>query len=196
MKVVAIVQARLGSVRLPEKVLKSINKKPMIELLLSRLSKSKELNEIVVATSNRNENDKLEFLVETLGYRCTRGSESDVLSRFYESARSCQADVIVRITGDCPLVDPELVDECVRGYAKNDIDYFSNIDPVTYPDGLDIEVFSFKCLKRAFQDASSKYDREHVTTYIRNSDAFIKSSIQHSIDLSDQRWSVDEPEDL
>ena len=196
MKVVAIVQARLGSVRLPEKVLKTITEKPMIELLLSRLSKSKELNEIVVATSSRNENDKLEFLVETLGYKCTRGSENDVLRRFYESAISCQADVIVRITGDCPLVDPELVDECVREFKKNDIDYFSNIDPATYPDGLDIEVFSFKCLKRAYQDASSKYDREHVTTYIRNSEAFMKSSMQNSIDLSNQRWSVDEPEDL
>lgn len=196
MKVVAIVQARLGSVRLPKKVLKPITGKPMIELLLKRLSKSKELSDIVVATSNRTENDELESLIETLDFKCTRGSEHDVLSRFYESAKSCQADVVVRITGDCPLVDPELVDRCVREYIKNDIDYFSNIDPVTYPDGLDIEVFSFECLKRAYQDASSKYDREHVTTYIRNSEAFMKSSIQNSTDLSEQRWSVDEPEDL
>lgn len=196
MKVVAIVQARLGSVRLPKKVLKPITGKPMIELLLKRLSKSKELSDIVVATSNRTENDELESLIETLDFKCTRGSEHDVLSRFYESAKSCQADVVVRITGDCPLVDPELVDKCVREYIKNDIDYFSNIDPVTYPDGLDIEVFSFECLKRAYQDASSKYDREHVTTYIRNSEAFMKSSIQNSTDLSEQRWSVDEPEDL
>ena len=196
MKVVAIVQARLGSVRLPKKVLKPITGKPMIELLLKRLSKSKELSDIVVATSNRTENDELESLIETLDFKCTRGSEHDVLSRFYESAKSCQADVVVRITGDCPLVDPELVDKCVREYIKNDIDYFSNIDPVTYPDGLDIEVFSFECLKRAYQDASSKYDREHVTTYIRNSEAFMKSSIQNSTDLSEERWSVDEPEDL
>ena len=196
MKVVAIVQARLGSVRLPKKVLKPITGKPMIELLLNRLSKSKELSDIVVATSNSTENDELESLIETLGFKCTRGSEHDVLSRFYESAKSCQADVIVRITGDCPLVDPGLVDKCVREYLKTDIDYFSNIDPVTYPDGLDIEVFSFECLKRAYQDASSKYDREHVTTYIRNSEAFMKSSIQNSTDLSGQRWSVDEPEDL
>ncbi|MEC7929572.1 MAG: aminotransferase class III-fold pyridoxal phosphate-dependent enzyme [Pseudomonadota bacterium] len=196
MKVVAIVQARLGSVRLPKKVLKPITGKPMIELLLNRLSKSKELSDIIVATSNRIENDELESLIETLGFKCTRGSEYDVLSRFYESAKSCQADVIVRITGDCPLVDSELVDKCVREYMKNDIDYFSNIDPITYPDGLDIEVFSFESLQRAYQDASSKYDREHVTTYIRNSEAFMKASIQNSKDLSEQRWSVDEPEDL
>ena len=178
MKVVAIVQARLGSVRLPKKVLKPITGKPIIELLLNRLSKSRKLSDIVVATSNRTENNELESLIETLGFKCTRGSEHDVLSRFYESAKSCQADVIVGITGDCPLVDPGLVDKCVREYLKTDIDYFSNIDPVTYPDGLDIEVFSFECLKRAYQDTSSKYDRKHITTYIRNSETFMKSSIQ------------------
>ncbi len=196
MKIVALVQARTGSVRLPQKVLKPILNKPMIELLLSRLSLSTELDEIVVATSEENRDDKLESTVESLGFKCTRGSEKDVLNRFYKSAKFLEADVIVRITGDCPLVDSKLVDECIRGYKKYKVDYFSNIDPATYPDGLDIEVMSFQSLERANREADSDFDREHVTPYIRNSDSFSKSSIQNEEDLSSQRWSVDEPEDL
>ena len=196
MKVVALVQARTGSVRLPQKVLKPILNKPMIELLLSRLSRSTELDEIVVATSKEKRDDKLESTVESLGFKCTRGSEKDVLDRFYKSAKFLEADVIVRITGDCPLVDSYLVDECIREYKKQEVDYFSNIDPVTYPDGLDIEVMSFQSLERANLEAETDFDREHVTPYIRNSDNFSKSSIQHEEDLSGQRWSVDEPEDL
>jgi len=196
MKVVALVQARTGSVRLPQKVLKPILNKPMIELLLSRLSRSTELDEIVVATSKEKRDDKLESTVESLGFKCTRGSEKDVLDRFYKSAKFLEADVIVRITGDCPLVDSYLVDECIREYKKQEVDYFSNIDPVTYPDGLDIEVMSFRSLERANLEAETDFDREHVTPYIRNSDSFSKSSIQHEEDLSGQRWSVDEPEDL
>ena len=196
MKVVALVQARTGSVRLPQKVLKPILNKPMIELLLARLSRSAELDEIVVATSKEKRDDKLESTVESLGFKCTRGSEKDVLHRFYKSAKFLDADVIVRITGDCPLVDSDLVDECIREYKKQKVDYFSNIDPVTYPDGLDIEIMSFQSLERANLEAETYFDREHVTPYIRNSDSFSKSSIQHEEDLSSQRWSVDEPEDL
>ena len=196
MKIVALVQARMGSTRLPGKVLKTIVNKPMIELLLTRLSRSNELDEIVVATSEEKQNDHLQAVVESLGFRCTRGSEKDVLSRFYESAKFVGADVIVRITGDCPLVDSTLVDECIKSYKNSNVDYFSNINPATYPDGLDIEVTSFESIERANDETSSKSDREHVTPYIRNSDSFLKSSIQHTEDLSNLRWSVDEPEDL
>jgi len=195
-KVVALVQARMGSTRLPGKVLRAIVGKPMIELLLARLSQSSELNEIIVAASEEVQNDKLQSVVESLGYRCTRGSEKDVLNRFYESAKSVDADVIVRITGDCPLVDSTLVDECIKSYKNSNVDYFSNINPVTYPDGLDIEVMSFESVERANNEANSEFDREHVTPYIRNSDSFLRSSMQHTKDLSAQRWSVDEPEDL
>ena len=147
MKIVALVQARMGSTRLPGKVLKSIVGKPMIELLLTRLSQSNELDEIVVATSDKDQNDQLQSVVESLGYQCTRGSEKDVLGRFYESAKSVNADVIVRITGDCPLVDPVLVDECIEGFKQFQVDYFSNINPATFPDGLDIEVMSFDSIE-------------------------------------------------
>jgi len=195
-KVVALVQARMGSTRLPGKVLRAIVGKPMIELLLARLSQSSELDEIVVAASEEVKNDKLQSVVESLNYKCTRGNEKDVLNRFYESAKSVGADVIVRITGDCPLVDPVLVDRCIKGYKNSNVDYFSNINPATYPDGLDIEVMSFESIERANNETDSEFDKEHVTPYIRNSDSFSKSSMRHIEDLSKQRWSVDEPEDL
>ena len=196
MKIVALVQARMGSTRLPGKVLKLIVGKPMIELLLMRLSKSSELDDIVVATSKEDQNDQLQSVVESLGYQCFRGSEKDVLNRLYESAKSVNADVIVRITGDCPLVDPVLVDQCIQGFKKSKVDYFSNVNPATYPDGLDIEVMSFTSIERANNEANSEFDREHVTPYIRNSSSFVKGSMNHTEDLSDQRWSVDEPEDF
>jgi len=191
MKIVALVQARMGSTRLPGKVLKSIVDKPMIELL-ARLSQSSEVDEIVVATSEEKQNDHLQAVVESLGYRCTRGSEKNVLNRFYESAKFVGADVIVRITGDCPLVDSALVDHCIKGYKNSNVDYFSNINPATYPDGLDIEVMSFESIERANNETDSEFDREHVTPFIRNSDSFLKSSTQHTENFSNQKWSVDE----
>jgi len=196
MRVVALIQARVGSMRLPGKVLRPILGKPMIEVILARLSKSIEIDEIVVATSKETQDDKLQLLVESLGYQCTRGSEKNVLDRFYESAKIMQADTIVRITGDCPLVDPELVDKCIQAFKKDKLDYFSNVDPRSYPDGLDIEVFSFASLDQANKEANSVFDREHVTPYIRNSSSFLRGSIKHKQDLSESRWTVDEPEDL
>ena len=106
------------------------------------------------------------------------------------------ADIVVRITGDCPLIDSRLVDQCIQGFKDANVDYFSNIDPATFPDGLDVEVMSFIALERAHLEAVSSLDREHVTTYIRNTDSFLKSSIQYSQDLSHVRLTVDEPEDL
>ena len=186
----------MGSVRLPQKVLKKISDKTIIELLLMRLSKSNELDEIIVATSENSENDMLVKHVESLGFKCTQGSEKDVLNRFYESAKSLDADIIVRITGDCPLVDPDIVDKCVKRFKTLNVDYFSNISPASYPDGLDTEVFSFNTLEQANSNAISAYDREHVTTFIRNSDLFSKDVLQNEIDYSNLRWSVDELEDL
>tara|TARA_A100001015_G_scaffold320665_1_gene447899 strand:- start:3605 stop:5638 length:2034 start_codon:yes stop_codon:yes gene_type:complete len=196
MKVVALIQARLGSTRLPGKVMLPIMDKPLIEILLARLAKSTEINEIVVATSVNTINDKLQSFVESMGFQCTRGSEKDVLARFYESAKTTQADIIVRITGDCPLVDPVLVDKCIKAFKNDGVDYFSNVDPVSYPDGLDIEVFSFESLDIANKEAKTTFDREHVTPYIRNSMNFSRGSMKHNQDLSACRWTVDESEDL
>jgi len=196
MKVVAIVQARMGSTRLPNKVMRSIVGLPMIELLLKRLSKAKEVDQIVVATSIDPRNEPLVERVKQLGYACEQGSEKDVLSRYLQAAEAHHADVIVRITGDCPLVEPELVDTVISAFKANPVDYFSNVSPATYPDGLDIEVFTLKALQRSAQESNSEYDHEHVTPYIRNQLSFSKSSIQHNEDLSALRWTVDELEDL
>lgn len=196
MKVVALVQARMGSTRLPNKVMKSIGGIPMIELLLTRLARSKEVDQIIVATSVDERNLPLLAHVRKLGYNCEQGSENDVLDRYVKTAKKYQADVVVRITGDCPLVDPELVDEAIRRFKAADVDYFSNIAPPTYPDGLDIEVCTFNALEQASQETSDPYDREHVTPYLRKSGKFKTDSMQHSQDLSALRWTVDELADF
>ena len=196
MKTIAIVQARMGSTRLPNKVMKTINGIPMIELLLSRLSQSKELDQIVVATSIDAKNITLTEHVKTLGYACEQGSEDDVLERYVSVAKTYQADVVVRITGDCPLVDPHLVDQCVRGFRAEYADYFSNVSPPSYPDGLDIEVVTFAALEQAMHESDKPFDREHVTSYVREDGRFTTSSLQNNENLSSLRWTVDEPADF
>lgn len=196
MKIVAIVQARMGSTRLPNKVMKLIGGEPMIELLLSRLSKSREIDQIIVATSVDGRNRPLVELVEKLGFACERGSENDVLDRFVQAGKAHKADVVVRITGDCPLVDPDLVDEVIRGFKTAGVDYFSNTNPPTYPDGLDVEVFTFKSLKQACRETNEPYDREHVTPYLRESGRFKTGNRRNSRDLSALRWTVDELADF
>ena len=196
MKVVAVVQARMGSTRLPNKVMKEIGGRPMIDLLLSRLAKSQEVSEIVVATSVAPRNLPLVAAVKKLGYRCVQGSENDVLGRYYQAAKLAGADVVVRITGDCPLVDPALVDSVIRGYLDSAVDFFSNINPPTYPDGLDVEVFSFASLERAAQEAVKAFDREHVTPYLREPGRFRQKGISHAVNLSSMRWTVDEQADF
>ena len=196
MKVVALVQARMGSTRLPNKVMKPVGGVPMIELLLMRLSASREIDRIVVATSINERNKPLVEHVRHLGYACEQGSENDVLDRYEEAAKAYNADVIVRITGDCPLVDPELVDECIRGFKAAGVDYYSNTNPPTYPDGLDIEVFTYTALEKAAKDAKSPFEREHVTPYLRQSALFSSASKEHVEDLSSLRWTVDDPADF
>lgn len=196
MKIVAIVQARMGSTRLPNKVMKPIGGIPMIELLLSRLSRSKEVDQIVVATSIDTRNQPLVDHVRKLGYACEQGSENDVLDRYVQAARAHGADVVVRITGDCPLVDPALVDECIRRFKTSGVDYFCNNYPPTYPDGLDIEVCSFKALEQSWRETDKPFNREHVTPYLRESGLFKTAVMQHLEDLSMLRWTVDELADF
>ena len=196
MNVVALVQARMGSTRLPNKVMKPIQGIPMIELLLSRLSKANEIDKIVVATSVDVRNQPLVEHVKKLGYACEQGSENDVLDRFVQAAKIHQADVVVRITADCPLIAPALVDEVVRGFKAVAVDYFSNVDPPTYPDGLSVEVCTFTALEKASRETSKPYDREHVTPYLRESGRFTTAGMKYSEDLSSLRWTVDEQVDF
>lgn len=196
MKVVAIVQARMGSTRLPNKVMKKIGQVPMIELLLQRLSQSKQVHQIVLATSNDERNAPLVAHVQKLGYSCVCGSENDVLQRYLDAARQVHADVVVRITGDCPLVDPMLVDRAIEQYKTSAVDYLTNTSPPSYPDGLDIEVFSKRALERAGAEATDMFDHEHVTPYLRRLGLFKTQVMSNDEDLSSLRWTVDEPVDF
>jgi glutamate-1-semialdehyde 2,1-aminomutase len=194
-KIVAIIQARMGSTRLPGKVLKKLTDKSIINIIVSRLGKSRWINEIYVATSDNAENDILCKEVECLDISLLRGSETDVLERFYLTACAACADVVVRITGDCPIVDPNVVDQVIKLFFETNADYASNIEPPTFPDGLDVEVFSMCALEKAQCEAQSSYDREHVTPFIRNGD-FRKANLTNIHDVSSLRLTLDEPEDL
>lgn len=196
MKVAAIVQARMGSTRLPGKVMKPIGGVPMIELLLARLSKAKRVDQIILATSEDPRNQPLIDYVAALGYVCIAGSEQDVLGRYLLAANQVQADVIVRVTGDCPLIDPDVVDAVVERFFAINVDYVSNTTPPTYPDGLDTEVFTVSALERAATESSDPFDHEHVTPYLRRQGLFRTGSVIHNKDLSSMRWTVDEPADF
>ena len=196
LKTLAIVQARMGSTRFPGKVMKAINGKPVIELLLSRLAKSTLIDKIILATSINTENDELSDYVKNIGYDVFRGSEEDVLERFYKAAEAYQPETVIRITGDCPLVDPVLVDKVIEYYYASGADYVSNTNPPTFPDGLDTEVFSFQSLNAANRDAGSKYEREHVTPFIRSNKKFCIKNFSGEIDHSGKRWTLDDPSDF
>lgn len=196
MKTVAIVQARMGSTRLPNKVMRPVCGTPMIGLLLERLSKARGLDQIVLATSTDSRNDPLATYVESAGYAVYRGSEDDVLDRYYRAAGKFEAGVVIRVTGDCPLIDPAVVERVVGLFRESSADYASNVSPPTFPDGLDVEVFTLGALEIAWREAVDPRDREHVTPYIRNSARFKKINLAHATDESAERWTVDEPEDF
>ncbi len=195
-KIIAIIQARVNSTRFPSKVLKKIRGKPLIEILIYRLSQVKKIDQIILATTKNKEDKKLVDLVTALGYPVFCGSEDDVLSRYYETAKFYEGDSIIRITGDCPLIDPDLVDTAINKFQLGDCDYISNTDPPTYPDGLDIEMFSFNSLEISHQKALKPFDREHVTSFIRNNQSFVKLNFHNDINYSKERWTVDEKDDL
>ena len=196
MKTIAIVQARVGSARFPNKVMRTVLGVPMIQLLLERLSCATRVDQIVLATSQDIRNQPLVEHVKKLGYSVYEGSEQDVLDRYYQAASLHNPDTVVRITGDCPLIDPEVVDAAIAVFERAGVDYVSNTLPPTFPDGLDVEVFSCAALARAWNEARQPYEREHVTPYIKESGKFRTLNVPHSEDCSAERWTVDEPEDF
>ena len=196
MKIVAIVQARLGSTRLPNKVLAPIGDVPLIEFLLGRLSKSERISKIVLATSTNEINDQLSAVVENLGYQVIRGSENDVLQRYVDAATATNADVVIRITGDCPFVDPQLIDEMLEDFVASNIDYMSNTNPPTFPDGFDIEIFRKSALLQSAEIATSPFEREHVTPCLRTNSLFSHKNKSAVVDASHLRLTVDEQRDL
>ena len=186
----------MGSTRFPNKVMQPVLGRPLIELLLGRLSKSRTIGKILLATSDDPRNQPLIDHARGLGYEVFQGSESDVLDRFYKAAMPHRPDAVVRITGDCPLIDPDIVDLVVQAYVGSGVDYASNAMPPTFPDGLDCEVFSFQALERAALEATEPAHREHVTPYLHESGKFSTFNVAGGSDCSRERWTVDEPEDL
>src|SRR5438067_2111172 len=166
-RTVAIVQARMGSSRLPGKVLRDIHGEPMLYRVLSRIRRAVHLDDVLVATTSRREDDCISRLASAWGFRAFRGSEEDVLDRYYKAARFSGAELVVRITADCPLAAPELIDQAIEEMLSSHADYVSNSRPYsTYPEGLDVEVIRFEALERAWREAAQISEREHVTPYI------------------------------
>ncbi len=195
--VLAIIQARCSSTRLPGKVLKPILGRPMLAQHIERLSRAETLEKLVVATSDGDQDDAIEGLCEDIGTDFFRGSLDDVLDRFYCCAQRYQPGHIVRLTGDCPLADPGIIDRVVRFHLEGGYDYTSNVLPPTWPDGMDVEVMRSACLAGAHADATLPSEREHVTSFIyKHPERFRLGSVTQEEDQSSIRLTVDEPEDF
>lgn len=195
--IAAIIQARMGSTRLPGKSLADVCGKPMLERVVERVRTSSLIDDVVIATTTEKRDDVLVEFAERLRLKSFRGSEDDVLDRFYQTARHYAIRTIVRVTPDCPLLDPRVMDRVIELYCSGDYDYVSNTQRRRFPDGLDVEVFSFDALALVWKEAERPSDREHVTSYIRNNAArFRIASTEAPVDLSGFKWSVDGAEDL
>jgi spore coat polysaccharide biosynthesis protein SpsF len=195
--VVAIIQARMGSTRLPGKVLKDLEGETVLARVVSRLRRARLITELLVATTDHPADDAIVKECRSLSVLVSRGDQDDVLDRYFRAAQLAKADVVVRITSDCPLIDPEITDKTIAAFLESRPDYASNALVPTYPRGLDTEVLSFAALGRAWQEARKPYEREHVTTYIYEHPADFKLlSVTDGEDHSRQRWTLDTPEDL
>lgn len=198
MKVVAIIQARMGSSRLPGKVLMDIAGRSMLARVVERVQQAPGIHEVIVATTTCPADDAVAAEAERLGVASFRGSEQNVLDRYYQCAGVFQGDVIVRVTADCPLLDAEVTGRVVGAFLQHQPDYASTGLEPTYPRGLDTEVFSMAALTKAWREASKAYQREHVTPYIyEHPRKFRLLSVKHPRgDFSQYRWTVDTPEDM
>ena len=193
----AIVQARMTSSRLPGKVLMPIDGTPMLAHQIYRIKQAKMLDKIIVSTSTHETDNPISELCNSIGVDLYRGSLEDVLDRFSKTANFFKVDSIVRLTADCPLIDPGLIDKVIVGFLKNDYDYFSNCNPPTYPDGLDVEIFSKEVLTVAVENAKLPSQREHVSPFIkRNLPKSKMGNLESETNYSNLRWTVDEMSDL
>ena len=200
-RIIVIIQARMSSTRLPGKVLKEIAGRPMLAWVVERARKAQTITDVIVATTTESSDDPIVGFCAEMGYACTRGSLNDVLDRFYQAARAHRADVIVRVTADCPLIDPAEIDHVVREYKRSGVDFAANRLPPPFgrtdPIGLDTEVCSFAALERAWREAKEPYQREHVMPYLYEERGRFKVlRVDHDPDYGDLRWTVDTPQDL
>ena len=194
--IIAIIQARQTSKRFPNKVLKKIGKDTLIEIVVKRLKKSKKINKIIVAIPKNSKQRNLKSILKKKKIEFFEGSEKNVLDRYYKTSLKYQPKYIVRITADCPLIDFQIVDKLTSIAERKNLDYVTNTQPPTFPDGLDVSVISFKALQNTWQKAKSDFDKEHVVTYIQKSKKFQSFNYSNSENLSLERWTVDESEDL
>jgi spore coat polysaccharide biosynthesis protein SpsF (cytidylyltransferase family) len=192
-----IVQARMGSTRLPGKVLMKVGNVSLLEYQVKRLRLAKKIDKIVIATSVDKKNDQIRELCKKIGIECFRGSEDDVLDRYYQcSLKYHQYDNILRVTGDCPLIDPAVIDQVVSLFEEGDYDYASNVVKETFPDGMDVEIFKRSVLHEAAQKAELPSDREGVNEYILRGKKYKKGNLLAASDWSHFRLTVDEKEDF
>lgn len=197
--IIAIIQARMGSTRLPGKVLMEVNDRPLLAYQLDRILKSKKLDRVIVATSTLEKDGVIESFCKSYGVDCYRGSEDDVMGRYYECAKQYNPDAIVRITADCPLIDPEIIDKVVQKFKDNNVDFCANtVPPETskFPDGSDVEVFSMSSLECAHREVKDAYYRENVTFQFWQDESYTSSQYTKVKDWSKYRITVDYPEDF
>jgi spore coat polysaccharide biosynthesis protein SpsF len=195
--ILGIVQARTSSSRLPGKILKPILGTPMLEHQIRRLRRSRGMDKLIVATSSDPSDDPLAALARNIGIDCFRGSLDDVLDRFFQAARTYSPEHVVRLTGDCPLADPAIVDAAIRLHLETGADYTTNAVQASWPDGLDVEVCRFASLEEAWREARLPSQREHVTPFINQQPQRYRiTHMKADLDLSHLRWTVDEPADL
>jgi len=196
--ITAIIQARVNSTRLPGKVLMKLGEKTILEHVVGRVEKSKIIKEIIVATSDNKSDDKIAELCRRNKIKYFRGSHEDVLDRYYQAAKKFKIKHICRLTADCPFIDPEIIDQVAKIYLDKKYDYISTGRiKITFPDGIDTEIFSFDALEKAWRDATALSEREHVTPYIwKNSKKFKIYTLNSEKDFSFMRWTVDEERDL
>ena len=197
--IIAIIQARMGSKRLPGKVLMRVNEKPLLSYQLDRISKSKKIDFVVVATSTLKKDNEIEFFCKDYGVDCYRGSENDVLKRYFECASKYNPSTIVRMTADCPLIDPEIIDKVIQQFQDDQVDFCANtVPPKTskFPDGSDVEVFSMKALKKANEEIKNVHFREHVTFQFWQDTNYTSSQLTQVANWSNYRITLDYPEDF
>ena len=200
-KIVAIIQARMASSRLPGKVLLEIGDRPMLGWVVARVRQAKTVDEVVVATTLDPGDDPIEAYCREQDVAVVRGSHQDVLDRYYQAASEHAADVVVRVTADCPVIDPEVIDHTVTRFLEEKVDFAANRLPPpwkrTYPIGLDTEVCTFAALERAWNEATEKFEREHVMPYFYDQEGRFKTLlVNHDPDYGAMRWTVDTPQDL
>ena len=193
-----IIQARMGSKRLPGKVMKPLDdKNPSLYYSITQIKNVKNIDKIIVATTKQKEDDVICDFSKKMNISCFRGNSDDVLDRYYKCAQENKLDEIIRITADCPLIDPQVIDEIISEFENSGCDYIQNLEPRTFPDGMDVEIFRFNILKEAWENAELPSEREHVTSYFRNNKNKIQmKNFLYKKDLSFHRWTLDYDEDL